>query len=543
MQRMRFPLSTLTLLSAGIAPIFAQDADWKPVGSHSARYQSADSATQPVSLLGKPVVGSKARTDIQLERVSFASNDIPSTPLPVPPAGRPAEYEVLPFPQGVTTLKQGSTPAPAPTNPGLPAGAIRADSFQLPPGATIVQGPVMMDGSFVPGQFGGDGFCREGCRPARYYLSAPHGEPGIWYGSLEYLLFTLNGDKTPPLVTTGPQESNGVIGQPGVSVIYGGDLAQQDLSGARVTMGVWFNRCQTWGMFGSFFMTGDRTNTFTAASPGAPLLARPFFGTFIDLDGHLVAEQLSELVAQTGTIAGQVQVANTSRVMGAELNFRFNWCNDTSTSGRSHWYTDGYFGVKFLNLRENLSITENLTTIDPVSNIMVEDLFKTNNNFIGGNIGIMNEFRWGRLFVNTRASLAIGSTRQHVTINGQTVITPEDGQVQVQPLGLLAQDSNIGNYGRNVFSIVPEFGINFGMNVTDHLRVFVGYDLTYWTNVARPGHQIDYTINPKKLPGFIEDPNNNAGPFGPGDPNRPSFSFHNSNVLLQGFTAGLQWIF
>jgi hypothetical protein len=543
MQRMRFPLSTLTLLGVGVAPIFAQDSDWKPVGSHTSHYQAADSTGQPISLLGKPVVGGKAKLDVQLSPVSFSSNDITATPLPAPPPGRPVEYEALPFPQGVTMLKQGTGSAPVPTNPGLPAGVVNVQPLNLPPGATVVQGPVMTDGTFLPGDFGGDGFCGAGCRSDRYYLSAPHGAPGYWYGSIEYLFMSINGDKTPPLVTTGPQESNGVIGQPGVRVIYGGDLPQQDLSGARVTMGVWFNRCQTWGMFGSFFMTSDRTNTFSASSPGDPLLARPFFGTYIDLNGNLVARQLSELVAQTGVIAGQVQVDNTTRLMGADLNFRFNWCTGTSRSGRSQWNTDAYFGVKFLNLRESLSIDEDLATVNPVSHILVQDLFKTTNNFIGGNLGIMNEFRWGRFFIGTRAGLAIGATRQQVTINGVTYITMPDVAPETQPQGLLAQDSNIGNNGHNVFSIVPEFGLNFGVNITDHLRVFAGYDLTYWTNVVRPGRQIDYTINPKKLPGFIEDPNNNAGPFGPGDPNRPAFSFHNSNVLLQGFSAGLQWIF
>src|SRR4029078_3922013 len=169
----------------------------------------------------------------------------------------------------------------------------------------------------------------------RYYFSAPHGAPSRWYGSFEYLLMTINGDKTPPLVTTGPQESSGVIGQPGVRTLFGGDLEQDGLSGGRVTLGVWFNRCQTWGMFGSFFMTTDHTTTFNASSLGDPLLARPFFGTYVDLDGNLVAQQLSELVAQTGSIAGSVQVQHSIRLTGADLNFRFNLLNSSSQSGRS----------------------------------------------------------------------------------------------------------------------------------------------------------------------------------------------------------------
>ena len=43
------------------------------------------------------------------------------------------------------------------------------------------------------------------------------------------------------------------------------------------------------------------------------------------------------------------------------------------------------------------------------------------------------------------------------------------------PGGLLALNSNIGTYSTRQFSIVPEFGLTLGYDVTSNLRVFAGY--------------------------------------------------------------------
>ncbi len=529
MKRIRMTLCGLAFLGIGTTSLWAQESDWQPVNRHAARYQDPAS----ISLIGKPIVGSKTRVDRQIEPARYAPGEQFSLPLPLAPAGRPNDYEAASYPQ--TVIQPGKNQLvqqpPAPQIPGSTPS--KTEQIQVPPTGVIVQGPVAYGGSFVPGEMGIEGIEYGGFAGDRFYLSAPHGSPGRWYGSLEYLLWTISGDKTPPLVTTGPQESNGILGQPGVSVLYGGDIDTDALSGGRVTMGVWFNRCQTWGMVGSFFTTGKRYTNFVAASDGDPLLARPFFNIANGLED-------SELVARTGILSGSVAVESSSQLTGADLNFRFNLWNNYGTCRKCHWHLDGYAGVKYLGLSEDLKITEDLLagpqSASPGARFLVRDRFGTDNDFIGANLGIMSEWRLGRFFFGMRSGIGIGGTNQTVVIKGTTTITPAGGASVTQTGGLLALPSNIGTYHRNVFSVVPEFGVNLGLQVTDHLRVFIGYDLTYWSNVARPGQQLDRSVNPTQLP-TIDGPGTLVG-----DP-RPAFRFQNSNAYIQGLSAGLQWIF
>src|SRR5262249_15573982 len=94
--------------------------------------------------------------------------------------------------------------------------------------------------------------------------------------------------------------------------------------------------------------------------------------------------------------------------------------------------------------------------------------------------------------------------------------------------GLLAQPTNSGRFSRDVFSVVPEFGINVGYQLTDYCTAYVGYNFIYWTNVVRPGDQIDFSVNPSQLSG-----NPLIGT------SRPTLVARNSDFWVQGVNVGL----
>ena len=48
--------------------------------------------------------------------------------------------------------------------------------------------------------------------------------------------------------------------------------------------------------------------------------------------------------------------------------------------------------------------------------------------------------------------------------------------------------------------MVPEVGINLGFQLTNNLKIYGGYSFLYWTNIVRPGDQIDTTVNPNLVP-------------------------------------------
>ena len=132
----------------------------------------------------------------------------------------------------------------------------------------------------------------------------------------------------------------------------------------------------------------------------------------------------------------------------------------------------------------------------------------------------------------TTGGVAMGSTHQEVSINGSTTIAP------AAPVrgGLLALPSNIGNYSRDKFTVVPQIGLNVGRQLNNNLRAYVGYNFIYWSSVVRPGDQIDPVINTTQLPDK-NGPNPLVGPA------RPAFTFHDTSFWAQGISFGLAYSF
>jgi hypothetical protein len=158
------------------------------------------------------------------------------------------------------------------------------------------------------------------------------------------------------------------------------------------------------------------------------------------------------------------------------------------------------------------------------------DSFRTNNQFYGGQLGTVIEWRMGRWSVDLRGKVALGATRESARISGSEVDTNLGTGQQVQfASGLLALPTNSGHFSRDAFTVVPEAGLNVGYQVTDHMRLFVGYTLLYWSRVARPGQQIDTTLNTTQLSG-----GQLVGPA------RPAFAFHGTDFWAQGVNFGLE---
>jgi hypothetical protein len=73
-----------------------------------------------------------------------------------------------------------------------------------------------------------------------------------------------------------------------------------------------------------------------------------------------------------------------------------------------------------------------------------------------------------------------------------------------------------------------------GYHVSESLRVYLGYDLLYLSDLARPGEQIDQVVNPTQLP-------TSAGPSPLTGPARPFFHFVNKDIWAQGLNVGMEF--
>ena len=369
--------------------------------------------------------------------------------------------------------------------------------------------------------------------------------PSRFYVRGEYLLWQSKAAKLPPLVTTGtPPDTNlptGALGRPDTKLLFGGSSADYPVqSGARLTLGYQLDACRPLALETTLFFLGRQALTFDANSMTFPVLARPFFNLNLN-------QQDVQLTAFPGDATGSIHVSSSTQLWGAEANLRSPLCSGC-------WYHLNLLaGPRYLDLSEDLQIMESIRNITAVPGtvivagtpVTVTDRFQTRNQFIGGQLGAVLELHRGPWFLDLRGKLALGESRETVTITGNQVIgvpnalpTPAPTGVVI-PGGLLALATNIGRFSQDRFSVVPEIGVNVGYQFTDQWRAFVGYDFLYWSNVLRPGDQIDPRLDAAFIPNF---PMNAAGqPFAPTGLMRPTVPFKHADYWAQGLNVGVEF--
>jgi hypothetical protein len=164
----------------------------------------------------------------------------------------------------------------------------------------------------------------------------------------------------------------------------------------------------------------------------------------------------------------------------------------------------------------------------PAGSVLTQtDTFDTRNMFQGGQVGMRASLDLARWTLDTTLKIAVGRTDSHVAIDGVTKTAIPGETTTFQPGGLLALPSNMGVFNSERLSMVPELGLTLGYNFTPQLRGTIGYDLLYWTGVARPGDQIDQNIDPRQLP-----------PSSTTSATRPEFVLHTSDYWAQGVNLG-----
>jgi len=343
----------------------------------------------------------------------------------------------------------------------------------------------------------------------------------------DYLQWWVKNDRTPSLATTGSEQGGGVIGAPGTVSLFGPgavDLSQR--SGARLRAAIFFDPEESTGLEGGVFFLGDQSTGITANSNSLPVLSRPVF--LVNNNQENV-----ENVAFPNFSTGTLEVDAVSRLWGADANFVMNL---TKSQDRT---LNAYVGYRYLNLQESIRIQEFITAgpdnPDPIgTQIALRDKFSTTNQFNGGQIGLRMIQNWNRFSLDARAGVALGFNRQTLSVEGRTIRNQPGMPTETFDGGLLALRSNIGRTTRGNFSVVPDFSLNLGYQITPSLRGYVGYSFLYWTNVARPGAQIDRSIDLALVP------NAPAGVMSTGQ-NRPSPLFDQNDFWAHGVNLGIEW--
>jgi hypothetical protein len=468
------------------------------------------------------------------------------------PAGAPTAYT------GATTpmpMQAGSDPLGTPKPTPTPMVTELRDQYGQPLTVSPTQGTVVPPPVFGAAQPYNLGAC-ETCGPQATGVADPYADPSLGAGlfprirnaiaggptagrlnvTTDYLLWYIRGQSAPPLVTTSSPQFNGIIGQGDTRVLYGnGQLNNPLMSGGRFWANYWFP-CSQWGLDGGVWFLGQTQTNWATDSSQNPLIARPFINVN-------AGQNFSELTAFPGVASGSINVNTQASAWGAEANLR------RAIIGNASSRLDGLIGFKYMNLTEQLAITENFQRLPgappaigvpgAVSGTVV-DQFNTTNNFYGVNLGLSGEVRRGRWFANGRATVGLGQVYQHADINGYQQINFANGTTQRTAGGLLAlPNANIGSYNETHFGVMPEVGLTIGYYITQNLRFGIGYNFMYLNSVIRPANLIDPGLDVTKVPNFPLVP----APT-PLTTNRPSaVPFQTSDIAIQGLTFSLNWAF
>jgi hypothetical protein len=485
---------------------------------------------------------------------------------PVPQAQPPAEWTVALDPQAPAPAPRpaGSQPLPLPRSVGddyIPRTAPSPDVWgvpgpHLPPGGLPPAPPELMQAHTMvaPGKHGT--FGSPPIRLSRDYPPLVDLICGGWlteqdwtaddrpatdrfYVQPELLLWWTRSAQIPVLATTSTatqtnaalRQGFGFLGDPFTRNLIGpGSLGDTFRPGFRIRAGAWADDCGTVGIDGSFFFLGRRSGATTISSAQTPVITRPFFAPNPE-----VAGEFGEAVALPGSSVGTLSVANHSSLWGMDANLRRALCRQCD------FRAEVFAGYRFLSLNEGLGITESIVAVPgnpfqaPGTLSLVQDNFETRNRFNGGQLGAVAERQWGRFSVALRTSVALGVTHQELDITGAQLVMPPGQPATTFTGGLLAAGPNLGRFSRDRFGVVPEVGINFGYWLTPYLKAYAGYNFLYWSNVIRPGDQIDRVVDLTFVPNTpMMNPPTFSGQF------RPQPLFRQTDFWAQGIQFGLE---
>jgi len=380
----------------------------------------------------------------------------------------------------------------------------------------------------------GTGYC-PGCRgPMGSGLHAACDSPERFWLQGEYLHWWTSALETPPLVTTSaagtPLASAGIFGLPTTTVLFGNaDLNDTDQVGWRASGGIWLGATKRWGAEVDYFQLDDQQEQFALASNGSIILARPYFDI-------VSGNEAAVVIAYPAVASGSVDAEAVTRLLGGGARLRWNLCCSSPGTAMpgSGVFSNSYRiditgGYRYSKLSDRLRVMHTSVDLQTGDTTFADDLFLSGNEFHGGEVGIEWQRRWGRWWLVGIGRLALGNNHQTARIEGRSVIDTGSGP-QTFTGGVLAQSSNIGLFSRDEFSIIPELGLNLGLQLTNNVRVSAGYTFYYFSNVLRAADLIDRDLNP----GLIPPP---SGPVT--GPLRPAFAFNTTDFWAQGLTAGI----
>lgn len=364
-----------------------------------------------------------------------------------------------------------------------------------------------------------------------------------WWVGADYLLgWVTQGPISTPLLTTSvpdPTQTRnpGAIGDPGTIVLFGErPLDFRMLNGLRGEVGMFVDEDNRFSVdVGGFYFLPRHVRFHFESPTGVPGLYRPYFSAVQLQDKSYAVAENDGIQAP---ITGLTDIDARIQLFGGEINGRWN-----SYSNRC-LHTQVLLGFRSVHLEESLTIHDNVqglvffggNTIAPTDTVIEEDQFRTYNRFYGFQFGGSVGWELPRFTLSAFSKVGLGVTDQRVRIDGASSVVSGGAITQTAVGAILVQPSNVGEYNRQVFGVIPEVGVNLGFDVSKHIRLKAGYSCLFWSGVVRPGAQVDRVVNDTQVVTdsvFFNQPNVAGLP-------RPEFNFRETTFFLQQLNFGVE---
>ena len=371
-----------------------------------------------------------------------------------------------------------------------------------------------------------------------------------FYGGSEYLLWWVKGAPlSVPLVSTGPDvNEEGILRNSQSTILYGAPLAPATggndtqnfsaLSGARVWLGYWLDDARRLAIeAGGFGLQKAEANyNVSSDSTGNLGLSIPEYNALLYLPQGMCGPEVScgigvgedrSPVAIPGELTGSVAIINTLQLWGMHANGVVNFIRTPT------WDVSALGGFRYLSLSEDFNMYSTLAGVSGSPFVgqsgFTDDDFNTRNQFYGALLGLRARGVHGPFSLETTLTAALGVNHETISIDGyyQAIgFFTTNG-----PYGIYATPANSGVTSSNKFAVVPEAQIKLGYDITPAVKLIVGYDFLYWSNVVRPTDQIDRNLVKGEF--YQEDPFSTSLAY-------PQRLDKTTDFYVQGVSVGLQ---
>ena len=416
----------------------------------------------------------------------------------------------------------------ADSSPATTTGSPFKDESAATPGKAVPATPGVTESS-PPESAAGNACCYDSFA----------GAPGRFWFSGEYLYWNTSGAHLPPMVSTVTNLDNP---SGSLQTVFGDrEVRDGTHEGYRIDLGMWLDCCHNWGLEADYFdVTGQPDNYDSGLSNGFnngnPFpIVRAFYDPGL-VNGVPLGIQLSG-VAYPNQYVGRITVDTDDYFQSAGVwlrrnlrasewstnNQEVNWTNSCARTFR----LDAIAGYRFARLIDSVDerddeMSINRASADYLTEYTYIDSYHAVNTFNGADLGLNAVCTFGRWSVDVVTKAAIGFNNQYVRLYGleQVDASNTGGGIQAS--------SGTQEYSRDRFSAIPELTVTGGYQVTDHVKITVGYDLLYWSAVVRAADQI--AVEPTT--GY---------PYGTlVNSTLPPFSFNESHFLAQGLRLGAE---